>query len=152
LGNDASTCSGVQQSSSPVAPAICLFALLVLTLSRPKRLVGCAAGPVCPNPLAERAVRILREAYAQDENPCIDSARQVEPLPEDLEMGAEEVWCVNLTFTCWSCDYGEFRTCADSRLMRRIGDNWKVTLVLTDVDREKWEARGCELIEDTVAR
>ena len=120
--------------------AILVFTILAMALA------GCS-GSLPPD-----AKKVVLSGFEPDENPCIDSARQVESLPEDLEMGAEEVWCVNLTFTCWSCDYGEFRTCADSRLMRRIGDNWEVTLVLTDVDREKWEARGCELIEDTVAR
>ena len=63
LGNEAGTCSGVQQSSSPVAPATCFFAPLVLPLSRSKRLAGCAS---LPQLRTERAVRILREAYAQN--------------------------------------------------------------------------------------
>jgi hypothetical protein len=105
----------------------------------------------CSGPLPADAKEVIFSAFEPEEKPRIDSARQVEPLQEDLEMGAEEVWCVNLIFACWSCAYGEWRTCADSRLVRLIDDNWRVSWVLTDEDKEKWEARGCELMPDVVS-
>ena len=105
----------------------------------------------CGEKLPSDAKKAVLGAFELEERPRIDSAQQVEPLQEDLAMGAEEVWCVNLTFTCWSCGHGEWRTCADSRLMRRIGGNWQVSLVVTDEDREKWETRGCELMPDVVS-
>ena len=105
----------------------------------------------CGGKLPPDAKETVFSGFEPEEKPHIDSARQAEPLQEDLEMGAEQVWCVNLTFTCWSCSYGEFRTCADSRLVRRIDGNWHVSLVLTDEDKEKWEARGCELMPDVVS-
>ena len=91
----------------------------------------------CGKQLPSDAQEVVFDGFAPDDNPRIDSVRQAEPLPEDLEMGAEQVWCVNLTFTCWSCACGEFRTCADSRLVRRIDDEWQVTLVLTHADKEE---------------
>jgi hypothetical protein len=102
----------------------------------------------CGDKLPPEAKDAVLRGYAQDEKPRIDSARQVDPLPEDLEQGAEEVWCVNLVFSCWSCGYGEWRTCADSRLVRQIDGGWQVSVVFTEEDKEKWEARGCELMSD----
>jgi hypothetical protein len=102
----------------------------------------------CGGRLPPEAKDAVLRGYAQDEKPRIDSAQQVEPLPEDLELGAEEVWCVNLVFSCWSCGYGEWRTCADSRLVRQIDGEWQVSVVFTEEDKEKWEARGCELMPD----
>ena len=104
----------------------------------------------CGGALPPDAKKAVLSAFDPGQKVHIHSAQQVEPLQEDLEMGAEEVWCVNVTFTCWSCAHGEYRTCADSRLVRRIGGNWEVSLVLTEEDKEKWEARGCELISDVV--
>lgn len=104
----------------------------------------------CGNSLPPDATKIVLGAFDSDEEAQISSAQNVEPLPQDLAAGAEEVWCVNITFTCWSCDYGEFQTCADSRLARRVGDEWQVSLLLTEEDRELWEARGCELMENQV--
>lgn len=82
----------------------------------------------------------------------IHSAQQVGPIAIDRELGAEEVWCVNVTFTCWSCDYAEYRTCSDSRLVRRVGDRWEAVPVLTEEEIEQWEARGCDLMTETVRR
>jgi hypothetical protein len=105
----------------------------------------------CGGRLPSEAKNAVLSGFEPDENPRIDSARQVEPLPEDLELGAEEVWCVNLIFACWSCGYGEWRTCADSRLVRQIDSEWQVSVVFTEEDKEKWEARGCELMPDLVS-
>ena len=118
--------------------AVLVFFVLMMVLS------GCGEA------LPVDAKEIIFDAFGDGEKPNIDSVKQVDPLPEDLEMGATEVWCVNLTFECWSCDYGEFQTCADSRLVRRIDDKWQISLVVTDEDKEMWEARGCELIEGKV--
>ena len=72
---------------------------------------------------------------------------------EDIEVGAEEVWCVNFTVLCWGPPYTleEKSTCADSRLVRLIDGEWQVSLVVTDEDKANWEARGCELTLDLVA-
>jgi hypothetical protein len=119
--------------------AIPLFIVLAMALA------GCS-GALPPD-----ARETVLSTFEPDEKPHIDSAKQVEPLPEDLETGAEEVWCVNLTFACWSCSRGEWHTCADSRLVRRIHGNWQVSVALTEEDKEKWEARGCKLMPDTVS-
>jgi predicted small lipoprotein YifL len=119
-------------------------ALLVLILLA-MTLAGCGSG------LPPDAKEAVLSGFEPEEKPRIDSAQQVEPLPEDLEMDVEEVWCVNLTFACWSCSYGEWRTCADSRLVRRIDGDWQISVVFDDEDKEKWEARGCELMPDLVS-
>jgi hypothetical protein len=104
----------------------------------------------CGDPLPSDAKESVLSGFELEDKARINSAKKAEPLQEDLDMGAEEVWCVNVTFTCWSCDYAEYRTCADSRLVRRIDGVWQVALVATEEDQEKWEARGCKLIEGTV--
>lgn len=83
-------------------------------------------------------------------NVRIHTAHQAERLEEDIAAGAEEVWCVTVTFKCWSCGHGEFRTCADNRLVRRIDGELEVSLVTTEDHRADWEARGCELLDNTV--
>jgi predicted small lipoprotein YifL len=105
----------------------------------------------CGEKLPSDAKTAILSAFEPGEKARIHSAQRAEPLQEDLAMDAQEVWCVNLTFACWSCGHGEWRTCADSRLVRRIGDDWQVSLVVTDEDEEKWEARGCELMPDLVS-
>ena len=120
--------------------------LVLLTILLPMILTGCG------EPLPADAQETLFNGFEVEDKATIHSARQAEPLPEDLDMGAEEVWCVNVTFACWSCDFAEWRTCADSRLMRLIDGEWQMTLVVSEEDAEKWEARGCELIEGTVSR
>lgn len=104
----------------------------------------------CGHSLPRDATKVVLGAFDPAEKAQVSSAKQVEPLPQDLTMGAEEVWCVNITYTCWSCAYGQYQTCADSRLARRVGDEWQVSLLLTEEDRELWEARGCELMENRV--
>ncbi len=126
-------------------PVLRLGMMLLLTVLL-LALAGC--GPTLP-PDARRAV--LRR-FDPEEEVHIHRVQQVTPLPEDLEAGAEEVWCVSLTFTCWSCAYGEFRTCSDSRLVRRIDDHWEVSLLFTEEDKAQYEARGCELMVETVGR
>ncbi len=119
---------------------------ILLSILLPLVLGGC--GPALP----AEAKEIVLGGFDFDTNAIIDSAKQVEPLQQDLDVGAEEVWCVNLTFTCWSCDYGEWRTCGDSRLLRWIDGEWQVSLTTTGEEQELWEARGCELIATTVGR
>jgi hypothetical protein len=120
-------------------PTLILLSVLLAVI-----LAGC--GPALPDDAQET---VLNE-FDPDTNAIIDSAKQVEPLQQDLDVGAEEVWCVNITFTCWSCDYGEWRTCGDNRLVRRIDGEWQVSLTTTDEEQELWEARGCELLASTV--
>ncbi len=105
----------------------------------------------CRSPLPPEAQEVLFDAFDPDENPRIDSVEAAKLLPEDQALGMEEAWCVNVTFVCWSCGYGEYRTCADSRLVYRVGDTWQVSLVVTEEDKRKWEDRGCELIPDLVS-
>jgi hypothetical protein len=99
------------------------------------------------------AKKVALGSFDPIDEPRIDSAKQVDPLEEDLALGAAEVWCVNFTFLCWGPPYTfvEKSTCSDSRLIRRIGDEWQVSLVVTDEDKANWEARGCELTLDPVA-
>jgi hypothetical protein len=104
----------------------------------------------CGDPLPPDVKETVLSGFDLEDKARINSAKNVEPLQEDLDMGADEVWCVNVTFRCWSCDYGEYRTCADSRLVCRIDGVWQVSLVATEQDRAKWEERGCKLIEGTV--
>ena len=83
----------------------------------------------CSDPLPPEVKETVLSGFELEDKARINSAKTAEPLQEDLDMGAEEVWCVNVTFRCWSCDYGEYRTCADSRLVRRIDGVWQVSLV-----------------------
>jgi hypothetical protein len=106
----------------------------------------------CSEPLPAAAKEALFDGFEAADKATIHSAEPAQLLQEDLDLGATEVWCVNVTFACWSCDYGEWHTCADSRLMRLIDGEWQVSLVVSDEDAEKWQARGCELIEGTVSR
>jgi len=92
---------------------------------------------------------VLR-GFDPQSNPHIDRAQQVTPLAEDLALGAEEVWCVNIVYTCWSCEYSRYRTCADNRLVRRIGDRWEISVLQTEEDRALWEERGCLLLDPIV--
>lgn len=120
---------------------VVLLLLLLLTI-----LTGCS------EPLPAAAQETLFDGFEAADEATIHSAEPAQLLQADLDLGATEVWCVNVTFACWSCDYGEWRTCADSRLMRLIDGEWQVSLVISDEDGEKWQARGCELIEGTVDR
>lgn len=82
--------------------------------------------------------------------PVIISVDQVDPLPEDVAAGAEEVWCVNLTIRCVSPYYwtqDEYTTCGDSRLVRLIDGRYQVSVLTSEEDEQKWEERGCELME-----
>jgi hypothetical protein len=119
--------------------------LLVIT-ALATALAGCGGG--LP-PAAEEAVLYTFDPI---DEPRIDSVKRAEPLVEDVEAGAQEVWCVNLTFLCWTPPYSfvEHTTCADSRLVRLIDGEWRVTVVVTEQDRADWEARGCELMPNHV--
>jgi hypothetical protein len=117
---------------------------LALFVALASLLAGCA--PRVPSDVRQAVLR----AFSADHNARIHSAQRVEPVAEDLAAGAEEIWCVSVIFTCWSCDYGEYRTCADNRLVRRIDDQLEVSPILGEEDRARWEARGCELLADTV--
>jgi hypothetical protein len=105
----------------------------------------------CGDSLPPDVKETVLSGFDLEDKARINSAKNAKPLHEDLDMGADEVWCVNVTFRCWSCDHGEYRTCADSRLVRRFDGVWRVSLVATEQDRAKWEERGCKLIEGTVA-
>jgi hypothetical protein len=104
----------------------------------------------CGESIPSEAKMMVLRGFDTDQNVRIDSAQQVELTEVDLAMNAEEVWCVSLIYTCWSCDRNEFRTCADNRLVRRINGHWQVFPILTDEDRAQWEARGCVLLPDIV--
>jgi hypothetical protein len=107
----------------------------------------------CRNRLPPDAKAAAIGTFDPIDEPRIDSVKRAKPLPEDVEMGAEEVWCVNFTFLCWTPPFftsGEHTTCADSRLVRLIDGGWQVSLVVTDEDKANWEARGCELMPNHV--
>ena len=114
----------------------CGLVLVVLTTL----LVGCG------DSLPSDAREAVFAAFEYGQEPRIVTVQQAEPLPQDLEMGAEEVWCVNLSVQCWSED-DRNQTCGDSRLVRRVEEDWQVSVVATDEDIEMWQARGCELSE-----
>ena len=100
--------------------------------------------------LPSDARRAALNTMGAGNEPRIISAQQVEPLPEDTAAGADEVWCVNLSYTCWVCTCGDYRICGTSRLLRRIAGHWQVKPVITVQDRQAWEARGCELAPDII--
>jgi hypothetical protein len=91
--------------------------------------------------------REAREAalgfFDPDRQPRIHSARRADPLPEDDQVGADEVWCVNVAFRCWSRGHEEWYTCLSSYLVRHIDDAWQAVEMVTQEDLERWEARGC---------
>lgn len=116
-----------------------VFVLVVIVLA------GCSRAALP----SEAKTAVLR-GFGPDMDVRIDSAQQVELLAEDLAMDAEEVWCVTVTYRCWICDYGEFRTCGDNRLARRIDDTWDISLVTTPQEEGRWEARGCTLLSPVV--
>lgn len=118
------------------------FTLLTILLL----VLAACSGSALP---AEARTVVLR-GFDPQSNPRIDRAQQVTPLAEDLALGAEEVWCVNIVYTCWSCEYGRYRTCAENRLLRRIGGRWETAVLMTDEDRALWEERGCLLLAPIV--
>jgi hypothetical protein len=122
----------------PARAALLLATWLALTTA------GCRAQ--APSDVRQAVMR----TFDSSSNVRIHTAHQAELLEEDIAAGAEEVWCVTVTFKCWSCGHGEFRTCADNRLVRRIDGELSVSLVTTEDDRVSWEARGCELLDNTV--
>ena len=96
------------------------------------------------------ARRAVLNTMGAGNEPRIISAQRVEPLPEDTAAGADEVWCVNLSYTCWVCTCGDYRICGTSRLLRHIAGHWQVTPVITVQARAAWEERGCELAPDII--
>jgi hypothetical protein len=116
------------------------LALITLTMT----LTGCG------EKLPADAQEALFSTFEPEEAPHIETVKRVEPLPEDLAVGAEEVWCVNLVYGCYSCSRLEILTCAGSRLVRRIDGKWQISLVMTEEAKEAWAARGCELAPETV--
>lgn len=119
-------------------------ALVLMTTLLSIILTGC--GEALP---ADAKARVF-DGFEIEDKATIHSAQQAELLQEDLDMGAEEAWCVNVTFTCWSCEHNQYQICADSRIVRLIDGEWQVSVIVSDEDKANWEARGCELIEDTV--
>jgi len=107
----------------------------------------------CGDKLPPDAKAATLETFDAIDEPRIHTAKHVEPLAEDIEAGAEEVWCVNFTCLCWGPPYTfeEHSTCADNRLVRLIDGEWQVSILVTDEDEANWEARGCELILDHIA-
>lgn len=99
-------------------------------------LVGCAKLP-------REAHQAVLNQFDPAEEPHLISIRRADALPEDQEAGAEEVWCVTMAYTCWSCSLSKYRTCASNSLVRYIESEWIVAPVVTEHDWESWEARGC---------
>jgi len=118
---------------------------IVLLSSLLAALAGCSPRP------EGVTIAVLRH-YDQIEQPNIVFARRVDPLPQDEAAGAEEVWCVNVSFQCWSCDHNRWQTCVSSFLVRWIGDRWEATEVALSTEWEDWAARGCPREDDRIAR
>ena len=114
------------------------FALLLMAVL----LVAC-------DRLPREAEDTLFGNFDIDDTPRLLSVKQVEVLPEDEAMGAEEVWCANVAYTCWSCDYAQFITCSSAWLLRRVGDRWVADGVALEEDWDRWDAQGCP-VEDPV--
>jgi hypothetical protein len=110
-------------------------------------------GPVltgCGPKLSPEATDALLGRYdPYIDQPRIISAKRVEPLDVDVAVGAQEVWCVNMTVRCISPYYwtqDQYTTCGDSRLVRLIGEEWHVSVLTTEEDTQEWEERGCDLM------
>ena len=99
--------------------------------------------------LPREAETALFGSFDPADGPRLLSVKQVEVLPEDEVVGADEVWCANVAYVCWSCDYAQFMTCSSPWLLRRIGDRWVADGVALEADWDRWEAQGCP-IEDPV--
>jgi hypothetical protein len=119
--------------------ARCGAALLVLMIL----LAACASLP-------QEAKQAALDPFDPDERPRIHFALRVDPLPEDQEMGADEVWCVRVAFRCWSPSCGRWYTCVSSYLVRRADGEWQTDEIATREDWERWEARGCPRDPDVV--
>jgi hypothetical protein len=120
------------------------LALVLVSTVVGAALTGC--GPKL-SPAAKDALLGRYDPYI--DQPQIISAKRVEPLESDITVGALEVWCVNMTVRCispyyWTQDL--YTTCGDSRLVRLIGDEWHVSVLVTEEDEQDWEARGCDLM------
>jgi hypothetical protein len=98
--------------------------------------------PACAT-LPREARETALSFFDPDQRPRVHSARRVDPLPEDERMGADEVWCVNVAFRCWSRGHAEWYTCISSYLVRRIDGAWQAAEMVTRDDLEGWAARGC---------
>lgn len=118
---------------------------IVLLLSLLVALAGCSSVP------EDIRAAVLRP-FDSTEEPRIQFAQRVDPLPEDEAVGAAEVWCVNVSFQCWSCDHNRWQTCASSFLVRWIGDRWEATEVASEAEWVAWTARGCPREDDRIAR
>jgi hypothetical protein len=115
-----------------------LLVILVLTLT------WLACGRKLPPDVKEAVLA----RYGPASQVGIYSFKRAELLPKDVQAGVEEAWCVSITFRCKEpafADRGDFITCADGRLVHLIDGEWGVSLVLTEADKEDWDARGCDL-------
>jgi hypothetical protein len=118
---------------------------IALLLSLLAALAGCSSVP-------EDVTAAVLRPFDSTEEPSIQFARRVDPLPEDEAVGAAEVWCVNVSFQCWSCGESRWHTCVSSFLVRWIGDRWEATEVASESEWEDWMARGCPREEDRISR
>ncbi|HHS97827.1 MAG TPA: hypothetical protein ENK08_08010 [Chloroflexi bacterium] len=117
-------------ASGTVLLAVCLL------------LVGCTSLP-------RGAKEAVLSSFIPEEEPRILSAHRAHLLPEDATAGVEEVWCVEVAFQCWSCPYGEWRTCVSGYLVRRLGDRWESMEMQTEEEWAGWEARGCPQVPES---
>jgi hypothetical protein len=98
--------------------------------------------PACAS-LPREAREAALNFFEPERQPRIHSARRVDPLPEDERVGADEVWCVNVAFRCWSRGHEEWYTCISSYLVRHIDGAWQAVEMVTREDLKRWAARGC---------
>lgn len=124
------------------------WAILLLTAALATGLSGCG------DRLPREVEAAIINAFDPDEQPRLQSVNQVDPLPVDLEAGAEEVWCVNIIFRCFTPVYygrDELSTCGDNRLVRLVDGQYQIIRLRSDEDEADWIARGCELLPPIIA-
>jgi hypothetical protein len=124
------------------------YALPIVVIVLSLTLSSC--GPSLPDAVEDR----ILATFDPDEMPRIQDVSEAEPLAQDLAVGAEEVLCVNIAFRCFSPMYygrGEYTTCGDNRLVRLVDGQWTISRVVTEEEKDNFEARGCELTPAIIA-
>ena len=118
-----------------ILKAVALLSLILL-------VSGCARLP------GEAEWQVMQH-FSAEERPRLISMAQVELTPEEATAGTEELWCVNVAYVCWSCDYQGFLTCSSPWFIRKTSGGWEAVGLTSSDEQELWETLGCP-IEDSV--
>ncbi len=118
--------------------------VLSWSLSLSFALASCGSLP------PEAAEAVLR-TFPLDEQASVFASTRGELLEEDRDVGAEEVWCVQVSHLCYDCARQKLKTCISGRVVRWIQGTWVVQPVMDSVDVEAWRRRGCPEIDTVVA-